>query len=242
MAPIQYIPGLFDFFTLDVIDRAIAWEQRDAPRAEAYYARKNVPYTYGRGAGQRTYFPNILDKIEPSQTVLRSMGNEGLIFIEDMDRPLNSIWGAIDRYIKTDMELLFCNKYMSQSQHLGWHADDSPSVDPHRPIVVVSFGAEREIWFRENAKAEDGCTFPVDARRPDLEKGPIVFCIHGRPFSIPGKVEKLVLGHGSALVMDAGMQQTHQHRIPKHHAMCGPRISLTFRGLTPGIAEVRDDH
>ena len=44
-------------------------------------------------------------------------------------------------FIMGDPELLFCNRYQDQHQHLGWHADDSPSVDPNRPIVVVTFGA-----------------------------------------------------------------------------------------------------
>lgn len=39
------------------------------------------------------------------------------------------------------------------------------------------------------------------------------------------------LGDGSLFVMPPGMQQTHKHRIPKHSASCGGRVSLTFRGL-----------
>lgn len=40
-----------------------------------------------------------------------------------------------------------------------------------------------------------------------------------------------LLGNGSLFVMPPGMQQTHKHRIPKHSASCGGRVSLTFRGL-----------
>lgn len=43
------------------------------------------------------------------------------------------------------------------------------------------------------------------------------------------EVEKLLLQNGSAAVMLPGMQDTHQHRIPKCDRQCGPRISLTFR-------------
>lgn len=42
---------------------------------------------------------------------------------------------------------------------------------------------------------------------------------------------EVLLAPGSLLLMKAGMQSTHEHRIPKHGANCGPRISLTFRGL-----------
>lgn len=42
--------------------------------------------------------------------------------------------------------------------------------------------------------------------------------------------ERLRLGHGSLCLMLPGMQDTHQHRIPKAGFMCGERISLTLRG------------
>jgi hypothetical protein len=44
--------------------------------------------------------------------------------------------------------------------------------------------------------------------------------------------ERLLLHHGSAAIMHAGMQRDWQHRIPKSAvADCGPRISLTYRRL-----------
>lgn len=45
------------------------------------------------------------------------------------------------------------------------------------------------------------------------------------------QIETQLLENGSLSEMGAGMQFTHQHRIPKHSAACGRRISLTFRGL-----------
>lgn len=96
----------------------------------------------------------------------------------------------------------FINGYEHGRQHLGWHSDDSPEMDADHPIATVSLGAEREIWFR-----------PVGDKSGE-------------------NVEKLMLGHGSAAIMAAGMQQTWQHRIPKSpKADCGPRLSLTYRRL-----------
>ena len=43
--------------------------------------------------------------------------------------------------------------------------------------------------------------------------------------------EKLMLEPGSLLLMNAGMQSTHFHRIPKAGFIVEPRISLTFRSL-----------
>jgi alkylated DNA repair dioxygenase AlkB len=45
------------------------------------------------------------------------------------------------------------------------------------------------------------------------------------------KIEKQKLESGSLLLMGAGMQETHLHRIPKASFLCGERISLTFRGF-----------
>jgi alkylated DNA repair dioxygenase AlkB len=43
--------------------------------------------------------------------------------------------------------------------------------------------------------------------------------------------QELFLETGSLLLMHAGMQQTHFHRIPRVDVEIGPRISLTYRGL-----------
>lgn len=94
----------------------------------------------------------------------------------------------------------FLNRYDTQHNQLGWHADDSPEMDHDHPIAVVSFGAEREIWWKpKDFKGE----VPAGWRR--------------------------WLGHGSVFVMPAGFQRDYYHRIPKCDRACGARVSLTFR-------------
>ncbi len=45
-----------------------------------------------------------------------------------------------------------------------------------------------------------------------------------------GKPESIWLEHGSLLLMQPGMQETHVHRVPKvTKGWCGERINLTFR-------------
>ena len=100
----------------------------------------------------------------------------------------------------TRYNVCFLNRYDDQLQHLGWHADDSPEMDHEHPIGVVSYGAEREIWWKEKAfKGE----VPPGNRR--------------------------LLQHGSMFVMPPGFQLTHLHRIPKCDRAVGTRVSLTFR-------------
>lgn len=99
------------------------------------------------------------------------------------------------------VDCCFVNGYEDKSQSLDWHADDSPEMDHARPIAVVSLGAEREIYFR-----------------PKGEKG-------------TETLQKQLLGHGSLLLMHPGMQLAWNHKIPKAGYDCGPRLSLTYRGL-----------
>jgi alkylated DNA repair dioxygenase AlkB len=153
----------------------LPWINRDgAPRDECFMSMNNRPYTYGRGRGVRTYHP--------------------VPFTEHA----NSVRAAVGLLTSTNFDVCFANRYIDHRQHLGWHADDSDSIDHSYGIAVVSFGAAREIWFRKK---------------------------------FGGRVDRLLLTPGSVLLMPAGMQQTHEHRIPKHSAVCGQRISLTFRRL-----------
>lgn len=159
------------------------WQQRgNTPRLEYYWNRYPVPYTYGSGRGVRTYDP------QPQHPV-----------IADILSQLKARTGI-------DYDVCFLNLYPDQSNHLGWHADDSPEMDDSKAIAVVSLGVAREIWFREKL------SLPLAEIPPTRE------------------VEKLTLGHGSLALMSAGMQDTHEHRIPKAGFLCGARISLTCRG------------
>lgn len=177
-APIRYVerafPELESAEAFDLYWTGLPWVDRGAPRRECFVATKPVDYTYGASAYARTYSSDPIPEF-----MLR-------------------FWKAAEEFSGVEFELCFCNGYVDEKNHLGWHADDSDSVDDNRPILVVSIGAVRDIYFRDNER-----TF----------------------------IEKLTLGNASGLLMGPGMQDTHQHKIPKHSAPCGPRISFTFRGL-----------
>lgn len=184
----------------------LAWERRDdAPRSEYYCNDFPKPYVYGRGRGRRLYEP----------------------------RPYHPIVLALRKDLETllgfKFEVCFLNRYLNQSDQLGWHADDSPEMDDARPVVTVSLGekdakgrpVEREIWFRaKKVPGLRGYTDEVVMLDQSSEK----------PGELVPSIEKLLLEHGSAAVMAPGMQDTHEHRIPKASFQCGERISLTFRG------------
>jgi alkylated DNA repair dioxygenase AlkB len=114
----------------DILWNELDWEHREAPRLEYYCNDIPNPYTYGKGAGERTYLPRPW--------------HEKMIGIQEQ----------LEEMLNSKFEVCFVNGYRDGKDQLGWHADDSPEMDDARPIVVVSFGATREIWTRDNVTRE----------------------------------------------------------------------------------------
>lgn len=177
--PITYRPDFIGNHHTDLFHalwNGLPWERRNgAPRRECWMNDYALPYTYGKGAGERTYIGNPW--------------NERVFDVKT----------AILFFYNHHFDSCFVNGYDGPRDHLGWHSDNSPEMDDARPVAVVSLGSARQIWFR--------------------------------PIGSKAEPEKLLLEPGSLLLMHPGMQDTHEHRIPKHGADCGARISLTFRGL-----------
>jgi alkylated DNA repair dioxygenase AlkB len=127
-------------------------------------------------------------------------------------RPEHGIIGTLREALAAQhgvvLEGCFLNGYETSRDWLGWHADDDPGIDHTKPIAVITVGQGRPIEFREVKRAPS-----------KGDKGEF------------GDVITVPLEPGSLLLMHAGCQQTHQHRIPKIGHEVKPRISLTYRGL-----------
>lgn len=177
MTPFKYIPNLVsdpnNAYVRLIQELDWVHVNPSVPRKEYYVHDDGLAYTYGTGPFARTY------ESQPDHDCIRE------------------IRAALAQELGIHFDVVFLNLYEHERHHLGWHADDSPEMSDDHPIVTVSLGAEREIWFRPNDNIQE--------------------------------VTKLKLEHGSACVMLPGVQDTHQHRIPKHDRVCGPRISLTYR-------------
>lgn len=187
MTPVVYYPEFIKDHTdwFDHLWEEIPWEQReDAPRMEYWTSQFGESYTYGQNRGTRTY---------ESQEAHPLVDRARLLLKAELRIPF---------------EGCFMNGYTGKRDWLGWHADNSPSIDHKRPIAILTFGQTREIQFREVIR-------PAGFK----DKGEY------------GPVSGIQLTSGSLCLMEAGMQQTHEHRIPKAAFEAGPRISMTFRGL-----------
>lgn len=128
--PVGYLPKFIKdpdslFF---ILKNTLNWDRLEfVPRSE-YYINKlgDIPYTYGKGVGRRTYLP------QPSHP------------------HIDSVFEQLKTDVLAQFDVCFLNMYLNQRDQLGWHADNSPEMDDARPIVTISLGAEREIWFCPN--------------------------------------------------------------------------------------------
>jgi alkylated DNA repair dioxygenase AlkB len=175
MKPLYYDKFIFGMMSVDILWNQIPWV-RFGPRNECWMNDFGLDYTYGTENTGRTYSANPMSPF------------------------VKSVLETVNILCESDLDVCFINGYQDARDGLGWHSDDSPEVSNDHPIAVVSFGAEREIWWRKIG-----------------EKG-----------EVPPENRQL-LANRSLFIMPAGFQTWGQHRIPKHPEECGPRISLTFR-------------
>jgi len=204
-APVRYYPRYWDL-TKDPYGFAqqlwdeLEWVDVAGNRREYYMSDINETYSYGSGSRVRIYQP------QPWHPILKHIQEH------------------LQEMLGVRLESCVVNGYANERHALGWHADDSPEMDNARPIAVVSYGAPREIWFR-SYRADAICV------SCGAHYGHSLVCQDAsKRVALKGDTEKLLLETGSLLVMEPGMQLTHQHRIPKCSHACDVRVSLTFRG------------
>jgi hypothetical protein len=105
--PITYHP---DFLTGPLATRCferlrdeLEWARRDqTPRMEYYVGRD--PYQYGKGGFSRTYLPQASHDV------------------------IDLIPALIHYKLGVEFDVCFLNRYLDQSDHLGWRSDDSDAL------------------------------------------------------------------------------------------------------------------
>lgn len=177
-----YIPGYTSTPGIARLLAEVSWLHAVEARSEAIMSDITREYTYGKGRGERSY---------TASPFVAGVGEE----MERLNKYLEQIgYGPVN--------VCFLNRYDGKQHQLGWHADDHRGTDHTRPIVVLSFGQAREIWWRPN----------------------------GQTGEVPAS-QRCMLEDGSMFLMPPGFQALHQHRIPKGDRDMNPRVSLTFRAF-----------
>lgn len=152
------------------------WERKEyRPREESFMALIPLQYTYGIKY-PRTYNSTLMTPI-----------------VRDLMNKLNKDFNC-------QYDICFLNLYKDETDHLGWHSDDSPTMDMNHPICSISLGAQREIWVKK--KSHTGI--------------------------IPSE-NRYLLEDGSLFIMPSLYQKGHLHKIPKGGQAKNARISLTYR-------------
>lgn len=169
-------------------------------------------------------------------------------FLADSSAVFSALWNELEweRRGLTPRREFYCNaiavpyaygKGAGRREYLPkpWH----PVIAAIKADVECAIGARMEVCFLngyENARDYLGWHADDSPEMDDARPIAIVTVGAAREINFrsiadrAGSVEKLVLESGSLCVMGAGMQDTHEHRIPKCGFECGPRISMTFRG------------
>ncbi|WP_362918725.1 alpha-ketoglutarate-dependent dioxygenase AlkB [Comamonas thiooxydans] len=121
---------------------------------------------------------------------------------EFASQPLPGVLASLRAQVQEHLDCVFenvsANHYRHGGDHVGWHADDGPTMCNSRPIAVLSLGAKRSFAYRHREERGPGTVLSVES--------------------------------GDLLVMPAGMQQTHVHKLLKANTPL-QRICVVFRGI-----------
>jgi len=210
----EYIPSVtIPAITAELLN--LDWITKRAARHEYFMSNSKTEYSYGNAFGGAEQYTS-----------------------QNMEPFIGSIMSLLNYDIGSNFNGCFLNKYDTDKQHLGYHADDFDGMDPDEPIAVISFGAEREIWVKPQKSECSGCCGTGVEKASVLDNTPHNFkctiCNDTGMIPTKGNIpddQKILLEEGSLFVMPVGFQDDYFHRIPKHDRPCDWRISLTFRSF-----------
>ncbi|XP_061674335.1 DNA oxidative demethylase ALKBH2 isoform X2 [Syngnathoides biaculeatus] len=141
-------------------------------------------------------------------------GERGLTYTYSGVTRLACPWTPTLEYIRRSVgkitghtfNFVLVNRYKDGQDHMGEHRDDEKELDPLSPIASVSLGAARDFVFRHR-----------DAR--------------GKRSARRVEPVKLVLAHGSLLLMNPPTNTFWYHSLPVRKKVLLPRVNLTFRRI-----------
>ncbi|XP_067911650.1 DNA oxidative demethylase ALKBH2 [Heterodontus francisci] len=121
---------------------------------------------------------------------------------------LEMIRDRVTQATEHKFNFVLINRYKDGSDHIGEHRDDEKELEPFSPIASVSFGACRDFVFRHGDSRGKSATRRLE---------PV----------------KLLLGHGSLLMMNYPTNIHWYHSLPIRKKVLAPRVNLTFRKVLP---------
>lgn len=117
---------------------------------------------------------------------------------------VQGIRDRVEQLASCTFNSVLLNLYRDGQDSVAWHADDESELGRDPVIASVSFGAERPFQLKPKTNANIGTR---------------------------NESYKIILNHGSVLIMGPGLQANWQHQLPKVRGLQKPRINLTFRNI-----------
>ena len=114
---------------------------------------------------------------------------------------LQGLKQRVEQYCNHEFNHIVLNRYRDGRDHMSSHADNEPELGKDPLIAAISLGVPRKFMLRHKNKKYKG-----------------------------GK-KKLVLHHGSLLIMGGDIQHRWRHSVPATGGPTGERINLTLRWL-----------
>uniref|UniRef100_A0A8C4WTV1 DNA oxidative demethylase ALKBH2 n=3 Tax=Eptatretus burgeri TaxID=7764 RepID=A0A8C4WTV1_EPTBU len=128
---------------------------------------------------------------------------------------LNRIRHDLECHLGLAFNFVLVNRYRNGLDHIGEHRDDEKELVPCSPIASVSLGASRDFVLRHGLSRHTG------------QQSPQSCC--------PPKPVRVVLEHGSLLVMKHPTNVHWYHSVPVRKRVLLPRVNLTFRMVLPSV-------
>ncbi|XP_055938187.1 DNA oxidative demethylase ALKBH2-like [Argiope bruennichi] len=155
----------------------LVWGKYPIPRTIASYGDPGLTYQFAGGTFKAIPWIPILEQIA-------NIANQ---FLSKNER----------------FNYVLINRYADGKDWIGSHQDNEPDICPHTPIIIFSFGAQRELVFKR-----------------------IQYNCKDQPQTF-----KITLEHGSILIMYPPTNEYYTHKLPKRLRCKDVRISLTFRKI-----------
>lgn len=209
-----------------ILKEKISWKKITAENLDADYASQFLPRSVADVLFKLLqkdveYFSSDLAQVRifgkwhpiPRQQV--AYGNEGLKYtfsgktVPALPWPpvLLELRDLLTHVVGQEFNFVLINRYRSGHDHIGEHRDDEKDLDRTAPIASLSLGQARDFVFRH-----------IDARRSGDQKR-----------NIPSV--KLLLSHGSLLMMNPPTNKYWYHSLPPRKNCPGVRLNLTFRKM-----------
>lgn len=121
---------------------------------------------------------------------------------------LTKIRDLISSVTGFNFNFVLVNRYQDGSDYIGEHKDDEKDLAQDYPIASLTFGQPRDFYFKHQEARGKNASRKID-------------------------IVKLVLEHGSLLLMNPPTNRYWYHALPKRMKLGNVRINLTFRKMVP---------